>query len=136
VVGDGGATANGSGTGHVRGRVQLHRGGTWCYRGAVREHGRLPTDCEVARRPEAWATTVRWPASQETSEASGTVAQVATSNVSVQSLLKWFYDTSTGTATRAARCGSFVGEGLGLSDVSYGGTRWRQRIYVVWAARA
>jgi hypothetical protein len=29
---------------------------------------------------------------------------------------KWFYDTSTGTATRAARCGTFVGEGLGVSD--------------------
>jgi hypothetical protein len=39
---------------------------------------------------------------------------------------KWFYDTFTGTATRAARCGSFVREGLGVSDVSYGGTRWRR----------
>jgi hypothetical protein len=39
---------------------------------------------------------------------------------------KWFYDTFTDTATRAARCGSFVGEGLGVPDVlSYGGTRWR-----------
>jgi hypothetical protein len=42
-------------------------------------------------------------------------------------MLKWFYDTSTGTATRVARYGSFVGEGLGLSDVSYGGTRWDLR---------
>jgi hypothetical protein len=49
-------------------------------------------------------------------------------------MLKWFYNTSTGTATRAARCDSLVGEGLGLSDVSYGGTRWRRKIYVVWAA--
>jgi hypothetical protein len=32
---------------------------------------------------------------------------------------------------RAVRCGSFIGEGLGLSDVSYGGTQWRQNIYVV-----
>jgi hypothetical protein len=31
----------------------------------------------------------------------------------------WFYDTSTGTATRAAQCGSFVGDGLGPLDVSY-----------------
>jgi hypothetical protein len=51
-------------------------------------------------------------------------------------MLKWFYDTSTGTATRVARCGYFVGEGLGLSDVSYGGTRWRQKIYVVQAIGA
>jgi hypothetical protein len=43
-------------------------------------------------------------------------------------MLKWFYDTFTGTATRAARCDSFIGEGLGVSDVSYGVTRWR---YVV-----
>jgi hypothetical protein len=27
---------------------------------------------------------------------------------------KWFYDTSTGAATGAARCGSFVGEAFGL----------------------
>jgi hypothetical protein len=40
-------------------------------------------------------------------------------------MLKWFYDTSTGTATRAVHCGSFIGEGLGPSDVSYGGIRWR-----------
>jgi hypothetical protein len=39
---------------------------------------------------------------------------------------KWFYDTSIGTATRAVRCGSFVGEGSGIPDVSYRGTRWRQ----------
>jgi hypothetical protein len=39
---------------------------------------------------------------------------------------KWFYDTSIGTATRVAHCGSFVGGGLGLSDVSYRGTRWRR----------
>jgi hypothetical protein len=46
-------------------------------------------------------------------------------------LLKWFYDIFTGTAMRAARCDSFVGEDLDLSDVSYGGTRWRQKIYMV-----
>jgi uncharacterized membrane protein len=44
-------------------------------------------------------------------------------------------DTSTGTASRAARCGSFVGEGLGRSDVSNGGTWWRQKIYVVQTIR-
>jgi hypothetical protein len=41
------------------------------------------------------------------------------------SLSKWFYDTSTDTASRAARYSSFVGEGLGLSGISYRGTRWR-----------
>jgi hypothetical protein len=34
-------------------------------------------------------------------------------------LSKWFYDTFTGAATGAARCGSFVGEGFGLMVVSY-----------------
>jgi hypothetical protein len=38
---------------------------------------------------------------------------------------KWFYDTSTGTAMKPAHCGSFIGEGLDLSDANYGGTRWR-----------
>jgi hypothetical protein len=46
-------------------------------------------------------------------------------------MLKWFYDTSIGTVTRAVRCDSFIREGIGLSDVSYGGTRWRRKIYVV-----
>jgi hypothetical protein len=54
----------------------------------------------------------------------------------VRQMSKWFYDTSTGIATRAVHCGSFVGEGLGLSNVSYGRTRWRRRIYVVQATRA
>jgi hypothetical protein len=45
-----------------------------------------------------------------------------------------FYDTFIGTASRAARCGSFVEEVLGHSDVSNGGTWWRQKIYVVQAA--
>jgi hypothetical protein len=48
----------------------------------------------------------------------------------------WFYDTSTGTATKVAHCGSFVGEGLGLSDVNYGGTQWRRKIYVIQATGA
>jgi hypothetical protein len=39
---------------------------------------------------------------------------------------KWFYDTSTGTANKAVHCGLFVGEGLGVSDVSCGGIRWRR----------
>jgi hypothetical protein len=47
------------------------------------------------------------------------------SNFLARQMSKWFYDASTGTATRAAHCGSFVGEGLGLSDVSCGGTQWR-----------
>jgi hypothetical protein len=34
-----------------------------------------------------------------------------------------FYDTSIDTATRAVRCSLFVGEGLGVSDVSYGRIR-------------
>jgi hypothetical protein len=50
--------------------------------------------------------------------------------------LKRFYDTSTGTAMRAARYGSFIGEGLGLSDVSYVETWWRPRIYLVQTAEA
>jgi hypothetical protein len=33
---------------------------------------------------------------------------------------KWFYDTSTGAATEAARCGSVVGKGFTLLVVSYG----------------
>jgi hypothetical protein len=33
---------------------------------------------------------------------------------------KWCYDTSTGTAIGATRCGSFVGKGFGLLVVSYG----------------
>jgi hypothetical protein len=37
---------------------------------------------------------------------------------------KWFYDTSTGAATGAARCGSFVGGGFGLLVASYEGIRW------------
>jgi hypothetical protein len=35
-------------------------------------------------------------------------------------LSKWFCDTSTGTAIRAARCVSFVGWGFGLLVASYG----------------
>jgi hypothetical protein len=33
---------------------------------------------------------------------------------------KWFYDTFTGAATGAARCGSFVGDEFGLLVTSYG----------------
>jgi hypothetical protein len=36
---------------------------------------------------------------------------------------KWFYDTSTGATTGAARCGSFVGGGFGLLIASYEGIR-------------
>jgi hypothetical protein len=34
-------------------------------------------------------------------------------------LSKWFYDTSTGTATGAVWCGSFVGKGFCLLVASY-----------------
>jgi hypothetical protein len=40
---------------------------------------------------------------------------------------KWFCDTFTGVATRAARCGSFVEEGFGLLAVSYRWTWWIRR---------
>jgi hypothetical protein len=33
---------------------------------------------------------------------------------------KWFCNTSTGTATRAARCGSCIGVGFGLLVASFG----------------
>jgi hypothetical protein len=46
----------------------------------------------------------------------------------VRQMSKWFYNTSTGTATGAVNCGSFVGEGLDISDVSYRGTQWRQGV--------
>jgi hypothetical protein len=38
----------------------------------------------------------------------------------VRQMSKLFYDTSTGVATGAARCGSFAGKGFGLSIVSSG----------------
>jgi hypothetical protein len=41
----------------------------------------------------------------------------------VRQMLKWIYDTSTGAATGAARCGSFVGKGFSLLVVS---SRWTQ----------
>jgi hypothetical protein len=37
---------------------------------------------------------------------------------------KWFYDTSTGAATGAARCGSFVGGAQIARGVGYPGIRW------------
>jgi hypothetical protein len=39
-------------------------------------------------------------------------------------LSKWFYDTSTGAATGAARCGSFVGGAQITQSVGYQGIRW------------
>jgi hypothetical protein len=42
-------------------------------------------------------------------------------------MLKWFYDTSTGAATGAACCGSFVVEGFDFLVASYGWTRWIRR---------
>jgi hypothetical protein len=37
---------------------------------------------------------------------------------------KWFYNTSTGAATGAARCGSFVGGAQIAQGVGYQGIRW------------
>jgi hypothetical protein len=42
----------------------------------------------------------------------------------VSTLSKWFYDTSTGAATGAARCGSFVREVQIAQGVGYQGIRW------------
>jgi hypothetical protein len=42
-------------------------------------------------------------------------------------LSKWFYDTSTGAATGAARCGSFVGGAQIARGVGYPGIRWTRR---------
>jgi hypothetical protein len=39
----------------------------------------------------------------------------------------WFCDTSTGSATGAVHCGSFVGGGFGLLVASYGWTWWTWR---------
>jgi hypothetical protein len=39
-------------------------------------------------------------------------------------LSKWFYDTSTGAATGAARCGSFVGGAQIAQGVGYQRIRW------------
>jgi hypothetical protein len=36
----------------------------------------------------------------------------------------WFYDTSTGTATRAAHCGSLLERAWLAQGISYEGTRW------------
>jgi hypothetical protein len=42
-------------------------------------------------------------------------------------LSKWFYDTSTGAATGAARCGSFVRGAQIARGVGYPGIRWTRR---------
>jgi hypothetical protein len=49
---------------------------------------------------------------------------------------KWFYDTSTSTATRVAQCGSEFGEGLDRLCSSYGENMMDTVIYVVWASGA
>jgi hypothetical protein len=41
-------------------------------------------------------------------------------NGQLRMMSKSFYNTSTGAATGAARCGSFVGGGFGLLVASYG----------------
>jgi hypothetical protein len=40
---------------------------------------------------------------------------------------KWFYDTFTGAATGAARCGSFIGGAQIARGVGYLGIRWTRR---------
>jgi hypothetical protein len=42
-------------------------------------------------------------------------------------MLKQFYDTFIGAATRAAHYGSFIGEGFGLLVLVYGRTQWIPR---------
>jgi hypothetical protein len=39
---------------------------------------------------------------------------------------KWFYDTSTGTATRAAHCDSLLERAWLIQGISYEGTQWTQ----------
>jgi hypothetical protein len=47
---------------------------------------------------------------------------------------KWFYNISTGIATKAARCDSLFGEGLGRLYSSYEESTMDTMIYVVRAA--
>jgi hypothetical protein len=47
---------------------------------------------------------------------------------------KWFYDTSTGAATGAARCGSFAGKAFSLFSCSPRVNVVYTMIYVVRAA--
>jgi hypothetical protein len=53
---------------------------------------------------------------------SGKYRKLTASPYLVHQMLKWFYDTSTGAATGAARCGSFVGKAFSLLVVSSGQT--------------
>jgi hypothetical protein len=53
---------------------------------------------------------------------SGKYFKLTTSPYLVRQMLKWFYDTSTGAATGAARCGSFMGKAFSLLVVSSGQT--------------
>jgi hypothetical protein len=47
-------------------------------------------------------------------------------------LSKWFYDTSTGAATGAARCGSFVGGAQIAQGVGYEGIWWTRGFMWFW----
>jgi hypothetical protein len=47
---------------------------------------------------------------------------------------KWFYNTSTGAATGAARCGSFMGKAFGLFGCSLHVNMVDTMIYVVQSA--
>jgi hypothetical protein len=44
----------------------------------------------------------------------------------VRQMSEWFYDTSTGAATGAARCGSFIGGAQIAQGFSYQGIWWTQ----------
>jgi hypothetical protein len=56
-----------------------------------------------------------------------TMCPAALDPASLHQISMLFYDTFTGTAIRAACCGLFVKDGLGVSDVfSYGGTLGRR----------
>jgi hypothetical protein len=48
---------------------------------------------------------------------------LAAENKQTRILSKWFYDTSIGVATGAARCGSFVGGAQIAQGVGYQGIR-------------
>jgi hypothetical protein len=49
---------------------------------------------------------------------SGKYCKLTASPYLVRQMLKWFYDTSTGAATGATRCGSFMGKAFSLLVVS------------------
>jgi hypothetical protein len=79
---------------------------------------------------QSWATTNVAAASKcrllDAVDSSPSTGLGTLATAALGSMSKWFYDTSSNTDMRATRNGSFVREGLGHSNVSYGGTRWRR----------